>query len=206
VGAAALPDDEALRALAREVLERSEYVRWRALDTDVARHVLDLLARFLDWMTTLSQTAPLFYAALLGVLVLVASLLLAHVVLSLRRALAAPTEAEQEKAHVPAPRFTDQVETLARDGHFLEAARRLQLASIETLLGRGQLELRRFEANRTLRRRIEESGLPAAERGEFVRLLQRLERRFFRDREDDRELYEAWRALHGRLVAGAASR
>jgi hypothetical protein len=206
VGAAALPDDEALRALAREVLERSEYARWRGLDTDVARHVSDLLARFLDWMTTLSQTAPLFYAALLGALVLVASLLLAHVVISLRRALAAPTEAGQEKAHVPAPRFTDQVEALARDGHFLEAARRLQLASIETLLGRGQLELRRFEANRTLRRRIEESGLPAAERGEFVRLLQRLERRFFRDREDDRELYEAWRALHGRLAAGAHSR
>ena len=202
MAASALPGDEALRALAREILERSEYARWRPLDSDALRGLLDQVSRWLEWMANLAQTRPLLWAAILGALLLVSLLLLAHVVIALRSALAAPRQAAPPPTPGRVRHFADEAQALAREGRYLEAARRLQLACIEALLRRGQLELQRFEANRTLRRRIAASGLPPAERGELLTLLQRLETRIFRDRTEDRALYEAWLALHGRLAGG----
>ncbi len=198
-----MPGDDALRALAREILERHEYARWRPLDSETLRGLLDRMTRFVDWMGELSQTQPLLWAAILGGLLLVALLLLAHVVIALRSALAAPGPAVSPRASASGPQFLGEAQALARDGRYLEAARRLQLACLESLLSRGQLELQRFEANRTLRRRIAASELPPAQRSELLTLLQRLETRIFRDRTEDRGLYEAWLALHGRLAAAA---
>lgn len=200
-----LPDDTALRELAREILERPEYRRFRSLDADLMRRFAEVLSDFLGWMQALSVAAPLLYWTLLLGLLLVAMLLLTHVVISLRSALAKRGRAPERPAPQPGPRFAEEAEALAREGRFLEAARRLQLACIEVLLGRGVLELRRFEANRTLRRRIASAPLPPEQRREFTSLLERLETRFFRDRTDDRELFLAWSALHARIASGAPS-
>ena len=199
----ALPDDASLRARAREILDRREYAKWRALDVDLPRWVTDGIARFLAWMDGLAASSPLLYGAVLGGLVLLAGLLLAHVAVSLRAALAGSATRRS-----PGPEGSDrtpfavEAESLAAEGRYLEAARRLQLSCIETLLGRGVLELRRFEPNATLRRRLESAALPTQERREFASLLRRLETRIFRDRVEDRSLYEAWLSLHRRLAGG----
>jgi hypothetical protein len=94
-------------------------------------------------------------------------------------------------------------EALAREGRFLEAAHAMHLACLAVLLGAGALELRRHDPNRTLRRRIARAAIPEGARRDFLALLGRLERRWFRDRspaDDDRELFDAWRSLHARLA------
>ena len=93
---------------------------------------------------------------------------------------------------------------LAAQGRFLEAAHRLQLATIELLVSQRRLALSRFEANRVLRRRVREATLPMAERRTLVDLVDRLERGWFRDRAGDADLYGAWRTLHARLAESAA--
>jgi len=99
----------------------------------------------------------------------------------------------------------DEARQLADVGRYLEAAHCAQLATVELLLERRWLVLERSEPNRTLRRRLNESALPAPERAEFGALLSRLEGRWFRDRVEDRDLFDAWTALHRRLAASPAS-
>jgi hypothetical protein len=165
----------------------------------------DVLAHFLGYMDGLAATSPLLYWTLLGGLVVLALLLTTHVVVSLRSALAGSSVVERRDARADgAPSFAQEAERLAAEGRYLDAARKLQLACIETLLGRGVLELRRFEPNTTLRRRLDAAPIPPAQRREFAALLRRLETRLFRDRVEDRPLFEAWRELHRRLAAGEA--
>ena|SRR5436309_11982693 len=63
------------------------------------------------------------------------------------------------------------------------------------------LELGRSDPNRTLRRRLRDAALPEAERGDLLALIDWLEQRWFRDRSEERELYDRWRSLHARLGA-----
>lgn len=203
-GAASLPPDDALRTLAEEILSQPEYVRLRPVDPDGLRRLLEPLQRLLDWLDGLHVESPLLYWALLLGLLLVAAGLLAHVTLALRAALAVRARPEPSPRAMPVSlRFRDEAEALARSGRFLEAAHRLQLACIDLCLERGALELRRFEPNRTLRRRLERSTLAPEARREFVALVDRLERAWFRDRRAEQGLYEAWRALDRRLRAEA---
>src|SRR5437879_3174272 len=57
------------------------------------------------------------------------------------------------------------------------------------------------DPNGTLRRRLRDAGLPEAERGDLLALIDWLEQRWFRDRNEERELYDRWRSLHARLGA-----
>jgi len=198
--------DEQVRALAREILARNAYARWRP---QRAGWVLDLVQRlqrwlhqWADWMRDLSVTRPVLYTVIVGGLVVISLLLLAHLVYALRVALATRNGAGSSATpEVPAPDFREEAAALARAGHFLDAAHRMQLAVIDVLLRRRVLELQRSEPNRTLRHRLRTAALPAAERAELLALLDRLERQWFRDRTDDRELYTAWCRVHGRLQA-----
>jgi hypothetical protein len=99
------------------------------------------------------------------------------------------------------PELLRDAERLAREGRYLDAARRVQLAALELCLERGWLELERSDANRTLRTRLARAPLPPAERHRFGELLGDLERRWFGDRREDPGLYEGWRVLHTRLAA-----
>jgi hypothetical protein len=185
------PDDEHVRLLAARILERSEYAAWRPARFDWV----------FDWISGLWAADPVLYWTLVGGLLLVTLLLLAHIAWSLRAALAAAVPTRAARPTRTEPRFVEEAETLARDGHFLEAARYVQLATLQLLLQAHVVELARSEPNRVLRRRLDEAALPEVERADLLALIGRLERGWFRDRREDPELYAAWRELHGRLGA-----
>jgi hypothetical protein len=195
--------DESVRSLAREILARDEYARFRPLGSEWLERLAHGLARGLEWLSGLWVTNPALYLLLLVGLVALAALLGAHVVWSVRRALAAAPPAAPARRPARAPDLAAEGEALAREGRFLEAAHAMHLACLAALLGAGALELRRHDPNRTLRRRISRAAIPEAARRDFLTLLGRLERRWFRDRspaDDDRELFDAWRRLHARLA------
>ncbi len=188
------PSDEHVRALARQILERAEYAWWHA-------RPWPWLRRLYEWLRALPETAPILYWSLLGGLALLTLLLLAHVVWTLRAALAAPAPRAPGRDRPDEPRFAEEAEQLARAGRFLEAARRLQLAAIDLLLRRRVLELGRSDPNRTLRARLHAAHLPEPERRDLLAAIDRLERTWFRERSEDADLYACWRALHARLAA-----
>jgi hypothetical protein len=206
----AAPSDDAVRTLAAEVLARSEYAQYRTLESDLVRNVLERIARLLAWLDGLWTTNPALYVALFVGLTVLAAALLAHVVWSVRVALASTAPLPPAARGAAAPDLAAEAAALAERARFLEAAHTLQLACLGTLLSGGALELERHEPNRTLRARLLAArGLPEAERREFLELLDRLEARWFRDRRPahgDRELFAAWRALHRRLRAAAAAK
>jgi len=83
----------------------------------------------------------------------------------------------------------------------------MHLACVERLVQRGVVELRRHDPNRTLRVKLASASLGGAPRAEFLRLLDWLEERWFRDPTPDprdAELLGAWRELHARLGQAAA--
>ena len=202
--------DDAIRTLASTILARRTYARFRP-DTEI----LGLLRRWqswlraaTDWLRELSVASPWLYACLVGALLLTAAALLAHLVYTLRVALAAGRAAIPDTHGGGAADFLAEAEALSRRGKFLEAAHRMQLAVIDVLLRRRAIELSRADPNRTLRARLHAAPLPAALRGDLVQLLDRFERSWFRDRTEDRDLYEAWResaSAPGHAAGGAVS-
>jgi hypothetical protein len=195
--------DPEIRDLAREILARDAYAQWRSermgRPPDFLLHLLGWLQDFLAWTNHLWLTKPLLYAALVGGLLLLAAVLLVHVVYSLRAALSAQRPPSPKRPDSRGPRFLEEAEALARAGRFLEAAHRLELAVIDLLLRKRVLELSRSDPNRILRRRLREASLPGSARQEVIALIDRFEVRWFRDRSEDRDLYDAWRGLFDRL-------
>lgn len=197
--------DERAREVALEVASRAEYARFAVPDGSVLLRALSQLQGFLEWMAALYvHSRPLWFLIMFGLLA-VALALLGHVVWTVRSAMRASPRGVDEPP--PEPRsLAREAEALAGAGRYLDAAHALHLACIERLVKRGVLELRRHDPNATLRERL--SGrLADVERGEFLELLDWLERRWFRDRAPearDAELFAAWRTLHARLAAGAS--
>ena len=198
----AAPTDEQVRSAAIEILRRDPYARWR--HADAAAAILEAIRRWLgglnDWLLTLSLRQPALYWLLIGGLLLVAALLLVHVVWSVRVALSLPAPAAPRRAAGGGPSLFAEAEALAAQGRHLEAAHRLQLATIEVLLTRRLIALSRFEPNRVLRSRLEGAALREPDRRALVALVDRLETRWFRDRTNDAALYGDWYALHRRLL------
>jgi hypothetical protein len=198
---AAIADDR-VAALAREILARHEYARFRPVDAAWIRDWLSWLQSLLDRLHLLSDTSPVLYVLLLLGLVSIAALLLAHVTLSVSAALRAVAPPPRARSSEP-PAFEQDAARLAAAGQLLDAAHVMQLACLRRLLDRGTVELRRHDPNPVLRERVARADLPERERREFLALLDRLETRWFRDRAPspgDRALFESWRALHERLV------
>ncbi len=197
--------DPQIQALAREILAREEYARFRVLEQEWLADWLAWLARGLEGLVRLRTESPWLWALLLLGLLAIAALLLAHVVYSLRAALRAPGPPRRPRS-TGEPGLDREAEDLATAGRFLDAAHAMHLACLRRLLDRGALELRRHDPNPVLRARIVRSALAERERGEFLALLDGLETRWFRDRApaaDDQALFEAWRGLHQRLAASA---
>ena len=192
--------DEEVRAFAGEILARDEFARWRSPGQEWIVAISEWVGDFTSWMDRIYVGSPTLYWLILGGLAALALLLLAHIVWSVRSALAAPQELPQ-RPRIPEPvPVAKQAEALARDGRFLEAAHRLLLASIQLLVERGTIELSRHDANRTLRERLAASSLSSEQRSEFLRLLDELETRWFRDRISDPHLYRSWGSFHARLL------
>jgi len=182
--------DEEIRALARRILDGPEYAEWRP-----SRWFADVM----QWLAALADRSPALYWTLVAGLLLVTIALFVHVLWTVRVALRAAGTRPPESSAVSPRRFSQEAEALAAAGHFLEAARRLQLAVLDLLLRVRVLELGRSDANCELRARLRRAPLPDTERTELLALIDRFERAWFRDRDEDPALYTAWRTLHDRL-------
>jgi hypothetical protein len=206
VTAAEALTDERARQLAHEILSRPEYARFRPFDSDAFQYLFDQLRALFTWLSTLYVESPALWYALFTSLLLVSLALLGHVVWSIRVALRAGPPAPARRPGERPPDFALEAERLAAGGHLLEAAHAMHLACIERLLRTRAFELRRHDPNRTLRRRVAAAALVPELKGDFTRLLDQLEARWFRDpapQPRDRDLFEAWRSLHARLPAAA---
>lgn len=192
--------DAQVRQLAEEILRRPDYARWRVGRTRLywLEWALDRLGAFADTMADLAVNRPLLYWLILGLLLLAFVLLIAHIVWSIRVAVRARGPVP-ETARPGEVSVVGTAERLAAEGRFLDAARCLQVGAIELLVRRNVLDLARADANRRLRQKLAAAPVGEAERRQLIELVDRLERRWFRDREEDRGLFEAWQALFLRL-------
>ncbi len=194
------PGDEAVRALAAEILGREEYAAYRG-DLAAWQAFFDWLANFSDWIEALRASSPALFWLLMGAMLLVAGLLLAHVVFTLRAALQAPGPPEDlGGGGRRGADWLGQARARAAAGHYVDAARLVQLATLDRLLESGIIDLARHEPNQILRRRLAEARLPASERADLLEALDRLEAALFRERREEAALYESWLSLHGRLA------
>jgi hypothetical protein len=206
--AGALPSDAEVRRLTAEILARPEYGH-RRTDEAAWLDFFERLRAWIDgafgWLNELAVAAPVLYWTLFAGLLLLALAMLGHVVVAVRAALRAPVPPRPARPGAAARDFAAEAEALAAEGRFLDAARRLQLACLELLISRGEVRLSRSETNRSLRRELARAPLPEEQRRAFAELLVRLERQVFRDRDEDRTLYDGWRGLHGALRGPGAA-
>jgi hypothetical protein len=185
-------DDAAVRTLARQILDRPEYAPWRS------RPSFDWI---IGWLVRLFDENPALFWVIVAAMVLLLVLIVVHVAWTIRRGLTARPADVRDGAHDGRRSFVDDATALARDGRFLDASRAVQLGVIQLLVGAGRIELGRGDANRVLRRRLGQAHIDGALRDELVASIASLERRWFRDREEDEELYRRWRWVYGRLTA-----
>lgn len=228
-----MPSDEQARAAAREILSQPEFARWergadgwlRLLEGLVERiptWLIELLAGLQDVVGGLFSWIGAGLGRLLGLfgvfgdvsgavgwtaalLLLVASIVLLWRFRTLwqRRTRTTQAASRPERRHADALR---EARSLAHAGRFLEAAHRVQLATLALLIELDWLELARSDPNRTLRRRIMVSGLPERERRQLIGLIDRLEALWFAEPRDDPRLFEDWLALDERIVSLAGAR
>ena len=194
-----LPSDDVLRSLASQILARPEYAKFRPFDAAWWVELKSALLALQSWVEGLD---PWLYATLLGGLVLLLALLVFHIVWSLRAALGTEARSNPGAANAHATALDGQARRLAEQGYFLDAAHQMHLACIDQLLRTGILELHRHDPNRTLRKRLRATSMSDDSKAVFLSLLERLERRWFRDHTadaSDRELYDEWRNLHDRI-------
>jgi hypothetical protein len=197
----ALPADDEIRAIAREILARAEYARWH--QEEAAASWVEWLVREMvalqRWFADLAARSPVLFAALLGALALLAAGLFLHVAWTIRQSLRAEPDAAPGTPALRPPAET--AARLAAGGRFLDAARLMQAAVLEHLVSRRLVALSPAESNAVLTARLAAAPLPGDLGGRAVALVRGLERRWFRDRLEDEALYEAWVRLHGDLVA-----
>ncbi len=207
-------DEEAQRA-AQEILSAPEFTRWNtdyeawlALIDRLAAFVPDWVFEALDWIGGALDSALDGLARLLegfgvfgeanaiigwlGVCVLIAILIVLGQRWRTRISIATGSPAERHDAMRDHAEAMTSAHDLARRGHFLEAAHRVQLATLALLIEFGWLELARSDPNRTLRDRVRASGLPKAEGLSLIQLVDRLEALWFNEPEEDRVLFEDW--------------
>lgn len=227
-----MPSDEQARAAAREILAQPEFTRWeRGVDgwltlleglvERVPTWLIELLAALQDAVGGLLSWIGSGLARLLGIFGVfgdvsnavgwtAALLLLTATLVFLWRGRSFWQRPPRATEGIrPGRRHADalrEARSLAREGRFLEAAHRVQLATLALLIELDWLELARSDPNRTLRRRIAVSGLPERERGQLVALVDRLERLWFAEPQDDPRLFEEWLALDERIVTLAGAR
>jgi len=222
-----LVSDEQARAAAREILAQPEFARWhsdfeawlRALEgllewvpdwlidgvawlrEVVLEGVLLALLRAIGRLLSLVGEPPGALGLLAVCLLLAAAIVLAYRFWGSRRLESrAGREARgTSRSHTDSIR---EARALAREGHYLEAAHRVQLATLAHLIETDRLELARSDPNRTLRQRVSDSTLPEPERRQLIALVDRLESLWFDQPREDRELFEAWVALDERMLHG----
>ena len=216
--------DEAARDAAREILAREEFTRWnqdyeawlRLLERIAAlipEWVFDLLAWVANAVATIFGAIGRFLGFFgvfgdvsegigwLAVVVLAAAfIVLVFTWREHRRRETRRSVSTRSPGRIHADAL-QEARALAGQGRFLEAAHRVQLATLAMLIELDWLELARSDPNRTLRDRVRDSALPERERRQLVALVDRLEALWFDEREDDPALFEEWIRLDERLAS-----
>jgi hypothetical protein len=189
-----VPSDAEVRELASRILGRPEYASW---------HVSETFVKGLAWLAKLFETDPALFWILAIASLLLLLLIVAHVSYTIRVGMAGRPAAASVEPSASGPWFVAEARALAERGHFLDAARSLQLGSIDLLIRKGHVQLGRADANGVFRRRLRDATLDAGVRDELVALVARLERSLFRDRDEDEDLYRRWERAYAALDAQA---
>lgn len=215
--------DEAARAAAREILSADRFTRWNH-DYEAWLRMLERLANLVpDWMVdvvawldrVLTSIADAIERLLGffgvfgevggGVGWIALSLIAAAIVFlvwtwrerSTARTRATAPGRSPGRLHADA---LGEARRLAGQGRFLEAAHRVQLATLTMLIEFDWLELARSDPNRTLREHLRASPLPERERRQLIALVDRLEALWFNEKVDDPALFDDWIRLDERLT------
>jgi hypothetical protein len=191
--------DPAVLKLTHQILARSEFAdatnpKWM---TDWEQKIAQWIAR----LEILRDADPILYWSIFGCVIAIAIALFAHVIWTIWIATHTLAPRENRIARAAAPDLAADTARLAADGYYLEAAHRLMLASFRTLGERAVIELRPDRSNRWIRAALHKSALGAELADELDRLVERTERRWFSDRENDPLIYAQWRTAFERLSA-----
>jgi hypothetical protein len=223
-----LVTDEEARSAAVEILAANDFARWHedyeswlALLERIVALTPDWLLALLTWVEQTVGTIFGWIGELLGLFgvfgevsagagwVAVCIMVAALVVLGWRwrtrraeRRTSDPVERSPGRIHAKAIR---DASTMARTGQYLEAAHRVQLATLALLIEFDWFELARSDPNRTLRERVRASALPERERHRLIDLVNRLEALWFDEPHEDRVLFEDWISLDERIASIAVA-
>lgn len=221
--------DEQARQAANDILSGREFTRWHTdyeswlamLEriADITPDWLveafvwlgDALEATFDWIASFLEFFGVFGDAREGIGWLAVGLLAAALIVLGRHwvgrfaveARSSPENRRPGRDHASALK---SARDLAREGHYLEAAHRVQLATLALLIETDWLELARSDPNRTLRDRVRASSLPKPEARRLIELVDRLETLWFKEPREDRALFEDWLSLGERIVQVAARR
>jgi hypothetical protein len=198
-----LPDlsDSAVLKLAHQILARPEFAA--ASDAKWMTDWGQRIGRWIARLEILRDGNPLVYWTIFGGVIAIAIALFGHIIWTIWIATHTHTPRENQIARATAPDLAAEAARLAAQGYYLEAAHRLMLASFRTLGERAVIELRPDRSNRWIRGALHKSALGAELADDLDRLVERTERRWFSDREDDPAIYTQWRAAFERLSSAA---
>jgi hypothetical protein len=198
-----LPDlsDPAVLKLTRQILARPEFAA--AADANRTTDWGRAIANWLLKLQFLRDSNPVLYWAIFGAVIASAIAIFAHIAWTIWVATHTPAPPGHPAARAAPPDFALEAAGLAADGFYLEAAHRLMLASFRTLGERSVIELRPDRSNRWIRAALHKSTLGDGLAGDLDDLVERTERRWFGDRENDPAIYAQWRAAFERLLSSA---
>lgn len=191
--------DSAVLDLARKILDRPEYADLHRNDP---RRLVSLLRWLFGWLGKLEilhVSAPGLYWLVMAAIFAVFALLVAHIAWTISVAmrvrnppetLAPPSESRDPAA---------EAEQLAATARYLEAAHHLMIASFRTLAETSVIELRPDRPNRWIRMALRDSTLNPHLAAEIEGLIDRTERHWFGDRENDPAIYSQWRSAYREL-------
>jgi hypothetical protein len=199
--------DDAVHQLASNILARPEYAGAVGLNAKTESWLLRWLEKLLkpfQNIQMLRDTSPLLFWIIVLAIALVCGALIAHVAWTISRALRAPEpEAASREFGGSLPDLAREAESLAQSGRYLEAAHRMMLACFRTLAERSVIELRPDRSNRWIRAALRGSTLAENLAAEIAALVERTERRWFGDRQNDPEIYARWRSAFEQLSSQA---
>jgi hypothetical protein len=190
------PSDAAVHELAQRILARPEYASWRSSSSPLW---------LFTWLAELYLTDPFLFWTITGILSLLLVLIVAHVGWTIRRGLATQPDGGPHDAPGNAPSFVDEAARLAERGRYLDASRAVQLGAIQLLVRAERIRLGRGDSNRVLRRQLRDARIDDGLRDDLVASIGSLERCWFRDREENEDLYRRWRQVYGRLTTEVAA-
>ncbi|HLI81213.1 MAG TPA: hypothetical protein VKV03_14595 [Candidatus Binataceae bacterium] len=204
-----MPDmsDDAVRSLAGKILARPEYAGAVGLNAKAESQLLKWLEAILkpiSRLEVLRSSSPLLYWMIVIAIAGICGALIAHVTWTIATALRAPEPSQPSREFGGnLPDLEREADSLAASGRYLDAAHRLMLACFRTLAERSVIELRPDRSNRWIRAALRGSALAENLAVEIDTLVERTERRWFGDRQNDPEIYARWRSAFEQLSSQA---